>query len=125
MTKTAGELEGHRWVGGSLVRKRCVPCEGELEPLPAEQARRLVGRLPHWSLSEDERAIERVLEFQSFQEALSFIGALGWLVEREGHHPDVHLYYRQVRVAFRTHAVDALTENDFIGATLVDDLAGA
>lgn len=122
MTRGNEELDGLRWVGGSLVRKRCVSCEGDLEALEPERVHRLLSQLPAWTLAEDGRSIVRGLRFETFQEALSFVNAVGWLVEREGHHPDVPLYHREVRVAFRTHAVDALTENDFIAAALVDRL---
>ena len=43
--------------------------------------------------------------------------------QAEGHHPDLHLErYRRVRIELWTHAVDGLSENDFILAAKIDRL---
>lgn len=122
MTMARTDLEGHRWVGGALVRKHCVPCEGGVERLAPERAAYLLDQLPAWSLAREGTAIQRHVRFDTFPEALAFVAAVGWLAHGEGHHPDIELYYCDVRIAYRTHAVDGLTENDFICAALVDDL---
>jgi len=43
------------------------------------------------------------------------------VAEAEGHHPDLHLTgYQMLRVDMTTHAVQGLTENDFIVAARLD-----
>lgn len=46
------------------------------------------------------------------------------VAEKEGHHPDLHLTnWNRVRVELWTHALGGLTENDFILAMKVDEIA--
>jgi 4a-hydroxytetrahydrobiopterin dehydratase len=48
---------------------------------------------------------------------------VGQVAEREDHHPDLHLTgYRNVAIELSTHALGALSENDFILAAKLDEL---
>ena len=47
------------------------------------------------------------------------------IAEAEGHHPDLHLSYGSLRVDLWTHAAHGLTENDFILASKIDQIAPA
>jgi 4a-hydroxytetrahydrobiopterin dehydratase len=52
--------------------------------------------------------------------------AVGRLAEEEQHHPDLHITgYRNLRIDLTTHAIDGLSENDFILAAKIDALDGA
>ncbi len=113
MTQTAEEL----------ARKRCVPCEGGIPPLPSEQVRAHLNSLPDWKLSADGRTIRREWRLKDFLAGLDFFRRIGMVAEEEGHHPDLHLTgYRNVAVELTTHAVNGLTENDFILAAKIDQL---
>jgi 4a-hydroxytetrahydrobiopterin dehydratase len=41
----------------------------------------------------------------------------------EDHHPDLAIGYNYCRLRYSTHAVNGLTENDFICAAKIDRLA--
>jgi 4a-hydroxytetrahydrobiopterin dehydratase len=106
-----------------LSRKRCVPCEGGIPPLPADQVRTLLADVPDWKLTEDGKRIRREWRVKDFATALDFFRRVGDIAEDEGHHPDLHLVgYRNVAVELWTHAVNGLTENDFILAAKIDRL---
>ena len=45
---------------------------------------------------------------------------LAHVANAEDHHPDLAIGYGYCRVRYRTHAVDGLTENDFICAAKID-----
>lgn len=49
---------------------------------------------------------------------------VGDIAEGEGHHPDIHVSYNRVTLELWTHAIDRLSENDFIVAAKVDALGG-
>jgi 4a-hydroxytetrahydrobiopterin dehydratase len=51
------------------------------------------------------------------------VNAAAWISHREDHHPDMLVGYNQVRVSYVTHAIDGLSENDFILAAKIDVLA--
>ena len=48
------------------------------------------------------------------------------MAEADQHHPDLHLEeYRKVWIELWTHAIGGLSENDFILAAKIDELAAA
>jgi 4a-hydroxytetrahydrobiopterin dehydratase len=110
-----------------LCTKRCVPCEGGVQPLTEEGARALLGSVPGWSLRwESPPRIMRDFEFTDFQEALAFVNRVGEIAEAEGHHPNILMYsWNRVALDLYTHAIDGLHENDFILAAKVNELSPA
>ncbi len=50
------------------------------------------------------------------------MNAVAWIAESEGHHPDLSVRYGKVEVLYTTHAIDGLSENDFICAAKIDRL---
>jgi 4a-hydroxytetrahydrobiopterin dehydratase len=113
MTATAAEL----------TRKHCVPCEGDVPALSPAEVREQIAALPAWKLSGDGRSIRREWRVEDFTTALDFFNRVGQIAEAEGHHPDLHLSgYRNVAIEISTHAVNGLTQNDFILAAKIDTL---
>ncbi|MBL8224779.1 MAG: 4a-hydroxytetrahydrobiopterin dehydratase [Chromatiales bacterium] len=106
-----------------LTAKRCVPCEGGIPPLaPAAVAELRRSIHADWQLSGDGKWILREFRFPGYARTIGFVNALAWIAESEGHHPDLEVNYGRVLVKWSTHAVDGLTENDFICAAKVDQL---
>ncbi len=107
-----------------LRAKRCQPCEGGVPPVPRKQAEELLCELEHWTLAGRGKRIRRELIFDDFMEAVNFINQVAELAENEGHHPDLHLSnYRHLTIELTTHAIRGLSENDFILAAKIDELA--
>ncbi|WDQ14975.1 4a-hydroxytetrahydrobiopterin dehydratase [Rhodopirellula sp. P2] len=103
--------------------RHCVPCEGGIDRVPAEAARRYLTDLPDWSLEEDGLQITRQLNTGDFRTAVRHLNAIAELAESEQHHPDLHLTrYRHLRVALTTHAIGGLSENDFVMAARIDQI---
>ena len=105
-----------------LTEKHCVPCEGGVDPIGREQALGMLADLPGWELSEDAKMISRRFEFKGFFRCMSFINAMAWVVNNENHHPDFSAGYNYCEVGFTTHAIDGLSENDFICAAKISAL---
>ncbi|MBI5419246.1 MAG: 4a-hydroxytetrahydrobiopterin dehydratase [Deltaproteobacteria bacterium] len=108
-----------------LAAKACEPCRGGVAPLTAEEAGRYLLETPGWTLSDDATSIERAYTFRNFALAMEFVRKVGDLAEREGHHPDIAFGWGYCRIAFQTHKIRGLHENDFIMAAKVDELAGS
>lgn len=102
--------------------RSCVPCEGGVDAFDADTARSMLAELPGWELSDDGRMIRRRFEFKGFYKTMAFINAMAWIVNRENHHPDFSAGYNYCEVGFTTHAIDGLSENDFICAAKVSAL---
>ena len=105
-----------------LTTKHCSPCRGGAQPLGDDDIRPLQAQLPQWDVVKGQR-LTRPFAFRDFKTALAFVNRVGAVAEEEGHHPDLHLSYGQVRVEIWTHAVGGLTESDFILAAKVDEVA--
>lgn len=105
-----------------LAEKACVPCRGGVPGVSADEARRLLAETPGWTLEEGATRIRRTFRFGDFASAMAFARSVGELAEAEGHHPDIALGWGYCTVAFRTHKIGALHENDFIMAAKVNAL---
>lgn len=106
----------------TFLQKKCVPCEGGVDPLKGEKLAALLPAVPSWEVVEEER-IEKEFTFKNFKEALIFINKVGELAESEGHHPDINLHnYKRVTISLMTHAINGLSENDFIMAVKIDQV---
>jgi 4a-hydroxytetrahydrobiopterin dehydratase len=106
-----------------LTKKKCQPCEGGVEPVSPEEAAAQIEKLPGWRISADKKKIRREWTAKDFQSAIDFFNEVARLAESENHHPDLHLTgYRQAAIELSTHAIDGLSENDFILAAKIDEL---
>ena len=108
-----------------LYEKKCKPCEGGVPALSLEEATILMEQTPDWSLGEDFKSISRDFSFRDFKQAIEFINKVADIAEEENHHPDLNLHgYKKLTINLRTHAINGLSENDFILAAKIDKLKG-
>ena len=105
-----------------LTDRHCKPCEGGVAPMSREEAESTMGQIPRWVLSDDARTISQRFEFKGFYKTIAFINAMAWIANSENHHPDFSAGYNFCEVNFTTHAIDGLSENDFICAAKINDL---
>jgi 4a-hydroxytetrahydrobiopterin dehydratase len=106
-----------------LTAKKCVPCEGGVDPCPLPQAQAQLTNLNGWYLTHEGQRIRKDWETKDFMAALRFFEKVAEVSEAEGHHPDLHLEgYRKVSIEIWTHAIGGLSENDFILAAKIDQL---
>lgn len=105
-----------------LTEKHCVPCEGGVPALKPEAIQDHLSTLPKWTLSDDGAEIKRVLQFKDFHQTMAAVNAIAWVAHQENHHPDLSIGYDYCRIAYSTHAIGGLTENDFICAAKIERL---
>ena len=105
-----------------LAKKTCVPCKGGVPPLEAEQIRELLGQIDDRWKAENDHHIVAEYEYPDFLQALAAVNRIGQLAEEQGHHPDLELGWGRVGVKIWTHAIDGLTESDFILAAKIDEV---
>jgi 4a-hydroxytetrahydrobiopterin dehydratase len=107
----------------ALKDRTCKPCEGEVDPLSRGQAEQLLQDLDGWELTGGDKSIRRRWKVEDFSAGIEFLRRVAEIAEAEDHHPDVHLTgYRNVTIELTTHAIDGLSENDFILAAKIDQL---
>ena len=108
----------------SLADKTCVPCRGGTPPLKGKELTDIHRQLPEsseWHVV-NEHHLVRAYKFPDFRSALAFVNRVGEIAEEQGHHPDILLKWGKVEIITWTHAVDGLTESDFILAAKIDRL---
>lgn len=109
----------------SLRQAKCVPCEGGVPTIGADQAREYLQATPEWSLNADSTMISRKVKCRNFVQAVDAVNQVAEVAEAEQHHPDLHITgYQNLRIDLTTHAIGGLSENDFIVAAKVDQLLG-
>jgi 4a-hydroxytetrahydrobiopterin dehydratase len=96
-----------------LAHQSCVPCSGGVPALKGQALADLQAQLPDWEVVE-EHHLRRTFKFPDFVHALAFVNRVGEVAEREGHHPDISFTWGRATIEIFTHAIDGLTESDFV-----------
>lgn len=104
-----------------LAQRHCVPCKGGVPALEREEIRNLHSQIEGWEVIDDHHLM-KTFKFDDFAQALEYVNRIGAMADEEDHHPEIYLTYGKVRIKVWTHAVDGLTENDFIFAAKSDEL---
>ena len=106
-----------------LMAKKCVPCEGGVDPCPLPVVQAQLDRLDGWYLTHQNQRIRKDWTVDNFLSGLEFFQQVAQVAEAEGHHPDLHLVgYKNVSIEIWTHAIGGLSENDFILAAKIDQI---
>lgn len=103
-----------------LAERRCKPCTDGSAPLSNAQVAAMLGKLSGWVRSGD--VITKTYRFPNYGQTMAFVNATAWISHREDHHPDLTVGYNTCRVDYSTHALQGLSENDFICAAKLDAL---
>jgi 4a-hydroxytetrahydrobiopterin dehydratase len=61
---------------------------------------------------EEDDALVREFELESFPAAIAFVERVAELAERENHHPDIDIRYRRVTLRWSTHSEGGVTDRD-------------
>lgn len=103
-----------------FTKKKCVPCEGGTQPYSEAEAREMLASLKGWII--ENSTLVKVYPFTNYFQTMAFVNALAWISHREDHHPDLTVAYNKCRIEYSTHAINGLSENDFICAAKCDAL---
>lgn len=106
-----------------LATRHCEPCRGGVPPMDRAMAESYLVQVPGWVLKDAPERIERDFRFPDFAQAQTFASQVGALCETEGHHAEIHYGWGHCTVAFWTHKIKGLHENDFVMAAKVNGLS--
>ena len=107
-------------MAGPLADRQCVPCRGGTPALGTAERDALLGQLGGDWVIADGHHLFKEYRFPDFAAALAFVNRVGAVAEAEGHHPDIELTWGRVAIKIWTHAIDGLTESDFVLAAKAD-----
>ncbi|MCG8702287.1 MAG: 4a-hydroxytetrahydrobiopterin dehydratase [Bacteroidales bacterium] len=109
-------------ITSKLIKKKCVSCEGYGKALKTEELHIYRAYVSSdWQIQNNQKMVKDY-QFSSYAHTIRFANKVAQLAEIEGHHPVMHVYFDKVNIELWTHAVDGLTENDFVLAAKIDGL---
>jgi 4a-hydroxytetrahydrobiopterin dehydratase len=103
-----------------LAKGKCKPCEGGVPPLTQTEIDQLLPKLKGWQVVEGK--LRHDFKFADHYVTMTFVNAIAWVSHQQGHHPDLAVGYNTCRVEYITHAINGLSESDFICAAKIDAL---
>ena len=108
-----------------LFDKKCKPCEGGVLPFDITEIHKYQRKVDGWDIVQNKDQIytlEKKFIFKNFLDSQNFINEVGKISEIEGHHPDISFGWGYAKINITTHAIEGLSENDFILAAKIDKI---
>ena len=108
-----------------LADKKCVPCEGGIPPFDVAEIHKYLKKVDGWDVKKNKAEsffIEKEFKFKNFLESQNFVNRVGKISEEEGHHPEILFGWGYAKINITTHAIEGLSENDFILAAKIDKI---
>ena len=108
-----------------LTEKKCLPCEGGVLPFDISEIHKYQKKVDGWDLTKDNKEVfflSKKFNFDNFLESQKFVNEVGKISEEEGHHPDISFGWGYAEIKITTHAIEGLSENDFILAAKIDKI---
>jgi len=108
-----------------LYDKKCIPCEGGILPFDISEIHKYQKKVDGWDVSKNINKtyfLEKKFTFENFISSQHFINKVGEISEEEGHHPDISFGWGYAKIIITTHAIEGLSENDFILAAKIDQI---
>tara|TARA_B100001173_G_scaffold299914_1_gene298923 strand:+ start:258 stop:596 length:339 start_codon:yes stop_codon:yes gene_type:complete len=104
-----------------LVNQKCEACTIDAPRVSKEESEILIQTLNNWEILNDEfDYLQKVFEFQSYEESVTFSNDIATLADEEDHHPLIILEWGKVTVKWWSHKIGGLHKNDFICAAKTD-----
>jgi len=105
----------------ALALAGCADKKAGIPPLTPDEIAALMPRLAKdWSVADGK--LRRDFKFPDHYVTMTFVNAVAWVSHQQGHHPDLGVGYNTCRVEYITHAINGLSESDFICAAKIDAL---
>ena len=108
-----------------LLKKKCVPCEGGVSAFDISEIHKYQKKIDGWDVlknDKDKFFLKKDFKFKNFEKSQKFVNEVGNISEEEGHHPDINFGWGYAIINISTHAIEGLSENDFILAAKIDQI---
>ena len=103
-----------------LGQRSCRPLPAGTPPLTQAQIDTGLASLPAWEYRDG--AISKTFAFGSYDGTIAFVNSVAAIAQHEDHHPEMLVGYNRCRVAYCTHSIGGISENDFICAARIEAL---
>ena len=95
-------------------------------PFDISEIHKYQKKVDGWDVLKDEKKIfflEKKFNFKNFLDSQNFINKVSEISEKENHHPDISFGWGYAKIVVTTHAIEGLSENDFILAAKIDQIS--
>ena len=108
----------------NLTKKKCVSCESGVIPFDISEIHKYQKKVDGWEILKNKKKfyLYKKFNFKNFLGSQNFINLVSKISEEEGHHPDIAFGWGYAELKITTHAIEGLSENDFILAAKIDQL---
>ena len=109
-----------------LSEKKCGPCEGNISAFDYSEIHKYLKKINGWEVKQNDKKnyyLEKNFKFKNFLSSQKFVNLAGDISEKEGHHPDISLGWGYCLIMIHTHAIQGLSDNDFILASKIDKIS--
>ena len=110
----------------NLLNKKCIACKDGILPFDISEIHKYQKKVDGWDVNENEKKIyflEKKFTFKNFINSQNFVNKVGEISEKENHHPDISFGWGYANIVITTHAIEGLSENDFILAAKIDQIS--
>ncbi len=110
----------------NLHKKKCIACSGDTPALSEAEIITFNKQINNWNSIKNQDGVfmlSKYFKFKNFEESLAFTNKTSTIAENEGHHPDISFGWGYANITIFTHAVQGLTESDFILAAKIDQIS--
>ena len=108
-----------------LSEKKCIPCEGNIPAFNYSEIHKYLKKINGWEVKTNNQKnyyLEKNFKSKNFLSSQKFVNLVGGIAEKESHHPNISFGWGYVKIEIYTHAINGLTENDFILAAKIDKI---
>ena len=108
-----------------LLARKCVPCKSGILPFDISEIHKYQKKVDGWNVKKGKKKnyfLEKNFVFENFKRSQNFINKVGEISEKENHHPDISFGWGYAKILITTHAIEGLSENDFILAAKIDQI---
>ena len=94
-----------------LYKKKCVACDGNIPPFDTSEIHKYLKKVDGWDVKNNEDKsfyLIKDFKFKNFEESQKFVNKVGYIAEKENHHPDISFGWGYCKIKIFTHAIKGL-----------------
>ena len=108
-----------------LFNKKNIIRRGSSKPFNKSEIHKYLKKIDGWDAkchNDKNYYLFKEFNFKSFLGSQKFVNKVSAIAEKENHHPDISFGWGYADIKITTHAIEGISENDFILAAKIDQL---
>lgn len=106
----------------TLLEQNCSDITPKDKPLIIPSIESNLSHLEGWDAPLNYASINKTFCFKNYYQTVSFVNAVTYLAQKQGHHPTICFSYNSCEITLTTHDIKGLSLNDMIMAAKINAL---